>query len=183
MSRIGKQPVIIPKGVNADISDAMITVSGPKGALSLQIPKNVAVAKQDNAITVNVTNPDDHGERALWGTIERLIANAVTGVTNGFSKKLIITGVGYRAHLKEKTLVLEVGFTHPIEFKPEDGITVSVEGATAIIVSGIDKQRVGAYAARIRSVKKPEPYKGKGIAYEGEVIQRKAGKQAAGAVK
>ncbi|MBI4359509.1 MAG: 50S ribosomal protein L6 [Candidatus Jacksonbacteria bacterium] len=183
MSRIGKQPVIIPEGVNVNLTDSVISITGPKGVLSLRIPQNLTIAKQDNAITVNVLNPEDGATRALWGTTGRLISNAITGVTKGFSKKLIITGVGYRAHLKDKTLVLEVGFTHPVEFKPEDGITVALDGTTIIIISGIDKQRVGEYAARIRGVKKPEPYKGKGIAYEGEVIQRKAGKQAAGAAK
>lgn len=183
MSRIGKQPITVPENVDIEIKELSVRVKGAKGAITLTIPKAVAITKQDAAIIVSVSDPNNHRERALWGTVHRLIENAIVGVTDGFTKKLLITGVGYRAQMKGKTLVLEVGFTHQIECTPEEGVTVSLEGTNAIIVSGIDKQRVGLTAASIRAVKKPEPYKGKGIAYEGEVIKRKAGKQAAGAAK
>src|SRR3989338_3904142 len=157
MSRIGKQPVIIPPDVDVEIKETFVIVKGTKGEISVAIPKLVKITKQDNAITVQVENPENHLERSLWGTIQRLLGNAITGVTNGFTK--------------------------PLEFAPQEGVTVTVEGTNIILVSGIDKQRVGALASRIRAAKKPEPYKGKGIAYEGEKIQRKAGKQAAGATK
>ncbi len=183
MSRIGKQPVIIPPDVDVEIKETFVMIKGTKGEISVAIPKLVKITKQDNAITVQVENSENHLERSLWGTIQRLLGNAITGVTNGFTKKLLISGVGYRAQMKDKALILEVGFTHPIEFAPQEGVTVTVEGTNVILVSGIDKQRVGALASRIRAAKKPEPYKGKGIAYEGEKIQRKAGKQAAGATK
>lgn len=183
MSRIGKQPITIPQGVDAEIKESLVIVKGPKGVTSVPVPKAVTIREEEGAITVTVTNPSDHRQRALWGTTNRLIGNAMIGVTNGFTKKLLIAGVGYRGEMKGATLVLEVGFTHTVEVTPDEGVTISLEGQNTIIISGIDKQRVGSVASRIRAVKKPEPYKGKGIAYEGEVIKRKAGKQAAGAAK
>ena len=181
MSRIGKQPITIPKGVLIKRDSDTLLIKGEKGDTSLIIPSVVTLQHENDIITVSVKNPHDSQQRALWGTIQRLIENHVKGVTVGFTKRLILSGVGYRASLKDKKLLLEVGFSHPVEFLIPDDLTVVVEGNNSILISGIDKQKVGQIAARIRMVKKPEPYKGKGIKYEGEIVKRKAGKQAAGA--
>jgi len=177
MGRIGKQLITIPQEVDVTIDKALVTVKGPKGELRVQIPEGVKIEKTDDALRVSITTDEN---RALWGTINRLISNNIVGVTKGFSKQLIISGVGYRANIKGDVLVLEVGFSHSIEFPIPDDVTVELEGNNIINISGIDKQRVGQIAAEIRSVKKPEPYKGKGIAYSDEQIRRKQGKQAVG---
>lgn len=180
MSRIGKQPIPIPKDVSVTRDSNILRIKGAKGLASLVIPSAVTVHEENDIITVTIANRGDSQQRALWGTIQRLIQNKIKGVTTGFTKRLTISGVGYRANVKDKKLVLEVGFSHPVEFNIPEDITIVVEGA-AITIFGIDKEKVGQMAARIRMVKKPEPYKGKGIMYEGEKIKRKAGKQAAGA--
>lgn len=181
MSRIGKQPIPIPEGVEVTIDENLVTIKGPKGTQTTNIPKAIQVAKDDKTLLVTKTNATSNEPNALWGTIQRLIKNDIIGVTQGFTKKLEMTGVGYRAHMKGKALVLEVGFSHEVTIDPSEDVTLLVEDNTTIIVSGNNKQRVGQVAADIRAVKKPEPYKGKGIAYEGEIIKRKAGKQAASA--
>ncbi len=182
MSRIGKLPIPIPDGVTASITDARIDVKGPKGTLGLDIPAGVTVTQTDQQLTVSVKQPDQQTQRALWGLIRVLVRNLVVGVSQGFTKQLEINGVGYRATVNGSNLVLNVGFSHPVDFTIPAGIDIKVE-KNVIAVSGIDKQLVGETAAKIRSIRKPEPYKGKGIKYVDETIRRKAGKvvKAAGA--
>ena len=159
------------------IEPGLVTVKGPKGELSEKISRDLTVTQDGDTLTV--TRPTDRGEhRALHGLSRSLIANMVEGVTNGFEKTLEIQGVGYRAQLKGKNLELAVGFSHPVTFEPPEGITFEVPEATEIVVSGIDKQQVGQIASEIRRVRPPEPYKGKGIRYQGEVVRRKVGKRA-----
>jgi len=178
MSRIGKQPIIIPEGVTVEINNNEVSVKGPKGELSRYIRPEIKVEKNDNLIIVA---PDKETKRtsALWGLSRTLIANMVEGVTNGFEKKLEIQGVGYRASLEGEDLVLLVGFSHPVKIEKVEGIKFDVQ-KTNITVIGIDKELVGQIAAKIRMVRQPEPYKGKGIRYEGEYVRRKSGKKAAG---
>ena len=180
MSRIGKQPIVIPKEVEVKLNKNSITVKGPKGELSLTIPAQITVSQKDRVITVSVKDSKEAISQALWGTIQRLINNNIKGVTQGFCKKLNITGISYRVSIQGTTLILEVGFSHPVKYSIPEDIEVKVEGNNAIVISGIDKQKVGQIAAEIRAIKKPEPYKGKGITYEGEVVHRKPGKQATG---
>jgi large subunit ribosomal protein L6 len=177
MSRIGRQPIIIPEGVEVAIADALVTVKGPKGELSCNILKGLEVAKNDNQVIVaqKTVNPDTQKQFGLQRT---LISNMVVGVSEGYTKELEINGVGYRAQMKGKTLEMSLGFSHPIEYNAPDGVEVSVN-QNVITITGYDKQKVGATAANIRMFKKPEPYKGKGIKYVGEHIRRKAGKAAA----
>jgi len=172
--------VVLEEGISAKIDGMVLTVKGPKGELSLAIPKAVKVTQADGQIVVAPANVKETESIALWGTFQRLISNNIIGVSEGFSKKLIISGVGYRANVDGKKLVLELGFSHSVEYPIPDGIEIAVEKNTQITISGIDKQKVGQIAAEIRDYKKPEPYKGKGIKYEDEIIHRKAGKQAAG---
>jgi len=175
MSRIGRKPISVPSGVDITLNDSVITVKGPKGSLSRQLHKDMKVTVQDNVVTIE--RPSDNKQhRSLHGTTRSVVANMVNGVTEGFSKSLELVGVGYRANKSGNKLVLNVGYSHPVEIVPEDGIEFEVPAATKIIVKGIDKERVGATAAKIRSVREPEPYKGKGIKYEGERIIRKEGK-------
>lgn len=182
MSRIGRQPIAVPADVKLDIDGRRVSVSGPKGALSREINAPIAIERQDGQLLV--TRPNDAPDvRALHGLERTLIANMVTGVTTGFSRSLQLTGVGYRAQLMGQNLVLQVGYSHPVEVAPPPGITFTIEQVQAqrgtesrINVSGIDKAEVGEIAARIRGVRKPEPYLGKGIRYSDEVIRRKAGK-------
>jgi large subunit ribosomal protein L6 len=178
MSRIGKKIRKIPQGVTVDLKDGLLVVKGPKGQLSLKLHPRVTVATADGQLTVSVISEENTKDKALWGTFSSIIENMLEGVTVGFKKQLEINGVGYKANLKGESLVLEVGFSHPVELKPEAGIKFEVE-KNVITVSGIDKQMVGEMAAQIRSTKKVEPYKGKGIKYVGEVVRRKAGKTAA----
>lgn len=178
MSRIGKQPIAIPAGVTIIFEHGELKVTGTKGALVRQIDGRligVEISEKEVTLTQRKKNLESD---ALWGTYASHIRNMVRGVTEGFSKKLEIEGVGYRAQMQGEDLVLSLGFSHPIEVKPKEGIKFQVE-KNAIIVSGIDKETVGEVAAKIRSFRKPEPYKGKGIHYEGEFIRRKAGKKAA----
>jgi large subunit ribosomal protein L6 len=175
MSRIGRTPVAIPAGVDVSIKGREVTVKGPRGTLSLQVASPIEVSQADGAITV--TRPNDEGEiRALHGLSRSLIANMVTGVTAGFSKTLEIVGVGYRVQAKGRDLEFSLGFSHPVPVAAPEGITLRVESPTRFVVEGIDKQQVGEVAANIRKLRKPDPYKGKGVRYQGEQIRRKVGK-------
>ena len=176
MSRIGKKPIVVPANVNISISpENVVTVKGPKGELSQKIHHDMVVEMNDGVLTV--TRPSDMKlHRSLHGLSRSLISNMVEGVVNGYSKSLELVGVGYRAQKQGNKLVLTVGYSHPVEFEEGDGIKLDVPAANKIVVSGIDKQKVGAVAANIRSVREPEPYKGKGIRYEGEYVRRKEGK-------
>ena len=177
MSRIGKLPVTILKGVEVKQANGTLSVKGPKGQLDLSVHPDMTVLVDDGE--VRVERPSDHKDhRALHGLTRSLIANMVHGVTQGFSKTLEIIGVGYRADAKGKGITLNVGFSHPIEYIPVDGISIECPNQTTIVVSGMDKQKVGQTAAEIRSFRPPEPYKGKGIRYQGEHVRRKAGKTA-----
>jgi large subunit ribosomal protein L6 len=177
MSRIGKQPIPVPSGVDVTIEPELVRVKGPKGELQQRISRDMKV-EQENG-TVLVTRPTDRGEhRALHGLTRSLIFNMVHGVTEGYEKRLQIQGVGYRAALRGRDIELAVGYSHSVEIKAPDGIDFEVPQPTQIVVRGIDKQAVGEIAARIRKVRKPEPYKGKGIRYEGEYVARKVGKRA-----
>jgi len=175
MSRIGRMPVVVPSGVDVTITGRQVTVKGPKGTLSLEVSAPIDVT-QDNG-TINVTRPSDEGEiRALHGLSRSLIANMVTGVTDGYRKTLEIVGVGYRVQAKGKDLEFSLGFSHPVPVPAPDGITFTVETPTRFVVEGINKQQVGEVAANIRKLRKPDPYKGKGVRYQGEQIRRKVGK-------
>jgi large subunit ribosomal protein L6 len=177
MSRIGKRPIELPAGVNVSISPGRVMVNGPLGDLQQVVPLRMQIEQDDGVI--NVTRPTERGEdRALHGLTRTLIANMVEGVTKGFEKRLEIQGVGYRASLRGTDLELNVGYSHPVLIKPRQGISFEVPVPTQIVVKGTDKQMVGQTAAEIRQVRKPEPYKGKGIRYEGEYVRRKVGKRA-----
>jgi large subunit ribosomal protein L6 len=175
MSRIGRMPVPIPSGVDVTIDGREVTVTGPRGKLSLEVAEPIEVSQSDGAITV--TRPNDEGNvRALHGLSRSLVANMVTGVTEGYSKTLEIVGVGYRVQTRGSNLEFSLGFSHPITVSPPEGITLRVETPTRLVVEGIDKQQVGEVAANIRKLRKPDPYKGKGLRYSGEHIRRKVGK-------
>jgi large subunit ribosomal protein L6 len=175
MSRIGRMPVAIPGGVDVTISGREVIVKGPKGSLSLEVAAPIEVAQADGSITV--TRPNDEGEvRALHGLSRSLIANMVIGVTEGYRKTLEIVGVGYRVQAKGQDLEFALGFSHPVPVSAPAGITFKVETPTRFVVEGIDKQQVGEVAANIRKLRKPDPYKGKGVRYQGEQIRRKVGK-------
>jgi len=177
MSRIGRRPIKLPSGVLVALSPGRVQVNGPLGELSQDVPARMQIDKTDTEITV--TRPTERGEdRALHGLTRTLVANMVEGVTNGFEKRLEIQGVGYRANLQGKKLVLALGYSHPVELEAPDGIDFEVPQPTRIVVRGISKQVVGEVAANIRKQRPPEPYKGKGIRYEGEYVQRKVGKRA-----
>jgi large subunit ribosomal protein L6 len=177
MSRIGRQPIPVPAGVIVAIEPELVTVNGPKGELSERVPRDITVEQVDGEL--RVTRPTDRGEhRALHGLTRSLVANMVTGVTDGFEKRLEIQGVGYRAALRGRDLELALGYSHPVSVKAPDGIEFEVPQPTRIVVRGASKQRVGEIAAQIRKQRKPEPYKGKGIRYEGEYVPRKVGKRA-----
>jgi len=177
MSRIGKRPIELPAGVSLSIDPGRVAVTGPLGSLQQQVPVRMQIAQEDG--TVTVTRPTERGEdRALHGLTRTLIANMVEGVTKGFEKRLEIQGVGYRAALKGSDLELSVGYSHTVVIKPRTGVTFEVPVPTQVVVKGTDKQVVGQTAAEIRKVRPPEPYKGKGIRYEGEYVRRKVGKRA-----
>jgi large subunit ribosomal protein L6 len=177
MSRIGRLPISIPSGVDVAVEDTLVRVKGPKGELSQAISRDISIEREDS--TLRVTRPTDRPEhRALHGLTRSLIFNMVEGVTEGFEKRLEIQGVGYRANLKGKTLELALGFSHPVRVDAPEGIDFEVPAPTQIIVRGIDKQAVGEIAARIRKLRPPEPYKGKGVRYAGEYVARKVGKRA-----
>lgn len=175
MSRIGRKPIQIPGSVTIALDNSVITIQGPKGTLSRELHKDMKINVEASEITVE--RPSDNKlHRSLHGTTRSLIANMVNGVTEGFSKTLELVGVGYRANKTGEKIVLNVGYSHPVEINPDSGIEFEVPSNTKIIVKGIDKELVGATAAKIRAVREPEPYKGKGIKYEGERILRKEGK-------
>jgi len=175
MSRIGKNPVAVPSGVNVDVKGRKVSVKGSKGALSIDVPSGVSVAVDGGNIVVS-RDGDGRQERALHGLVRALVANMVQGVTTGFERKLEIIGVGFGAKQAGKKLDLTVGYSRPVSLNIPEGVTIALPDATHIAVQGIDKQKVGQFAAEIRAVRKPEPYKGTGIKYEGEQIRRKAGK-------
>jgi large subunit ribosomal protein L6 len=175
MSRVGKKPIEVPEGVTITTDANNVTVKGPKGELSRTFSPDINVEIQENV--VNITRPSESKEhRSLHGTTRALIANMVEGVSKGFERNLELIGVGYRAQKQGTKLVLNVGYSHPVEFEPENGIEIDVPANTKISIKGIDKERVGAIASNIRAVRPPEPYKGKGIRYEGEYVRRKEGK-------
>ena len=175
MSRIGRMPIPIPSGVDIAIDGQDVSVKGPKGELKLTVAEPIQVVKEETVL--RVTRPSDEGPvRALHGLSRTLIANMVTGVTTGYSKTLEIVGVGYRVAAKGTDLEFSLGFSHPVVVNPPEGITFRVEAPTRFVVEGIDKQRVGEVAANIRKLRKPDPYKGKGVRYAGEQVRRKAGK-------
>jgi large subunit ribosomal protein L6 len=177
MSRIGKQPIELPSGVNVAISPGRVQVNGPLGELSQNVPARMVVEQDDGTLVVK--RPTERGEdRALHGLTRSLLANMVEGVTKGYEKRLELQGVGYRAALRGTDLELNVGFSHPVVIKPPQGIAFEVPDATTVLVKGIDKQQVGEIAAEVRKVRPPEPYKGKGIRYDGEYVRRKVGKRA-----
>jgi large subunit ribosomal protein L6 len=177
MSRIGRQPILVPAGVTISIEPERVTVNGPRGELTERIPRDMQVEQADDQLLVR--RPTDRGEhRALHGLTRSLIANMVEGVTDGFEKRLEIQGVGYRAQLRGRDLELALGYSHPVSIKAPDGIEFEVPQPTRIVVKGVSKQQVGEVAATIRKQRKPEPYKGKGIRYEGEYVPRKVGKRA-----
>jgi large subunit ribosomal protein L6 len=176
MSRIGKIPVPVPAGVDVTISGALVTVKGPKGTLEHVVPAPIQVARDEDGALV-VTRPNDERDsRALHGLTRTLLANVITGVTEGYEKKLEIVGTGYRVAAKGSDLEFALGFSHPVTVSAPEGITFAVESPTKFSVSGISKQQVGEVAANIRKIRKPEPYKGKGVRYAGENVRRKAGK-------
>jgi large subunit ribosomal protein L6 len=177
MSRIGKQPIAIPDGVNVAVDPGRVTVNGPLGELTQNVPARILIEKEDGQLLVK--RPTERGDdRALHGLTRSLVANMVEGVTNGFEKRLEIQGVGYRASLRGTALELNVGYSHPVVIDAPAGITFEVPAQTEIVVKGIDKQQVGEIAAEVRDVRPPEPYKGKGIRYQGEYVRRKVGKRA-----
>ncbi len=179
MSRIGKKPIQIPAKVEVTLKGDALTVKGPKGTLNRSLHSAVNVAINDGIITVGVTDTSDRKIVALQGLFRSLIANMITGVSDGYEKKLLLNGIGYRAEIKGNTVVLNVGYSNPVQFDLPEGISAKVDKNTAITLSGIDKEIVGETAARIRRVRPPEPYKGKGIMYSDERIIKKAGKAAA----
>lgn len=175
MSRIGKKPVIIPSGVKVEKKDLTLTVTGPKGTLNLELHPKVVVSVSDKEVVVDVDNKGSKREKALWGLFRSLVYNMVEGVTKGYEKKLEVIGVGFKVAVQGTKIVMSLGFSHPVEIEIPKGLTVTAD-KNVISISGADKQLVGQYAAEIRELKKPEPYKGKGIKYSDEVILRKAGK-------
>ncbi|MCQ2548013.1 MAG: 50S ribosomal protein L6 [Clostridia bacterium] len=178
MSRIGNKPVVVPAGVEITVNGNLVTVKGPKGELQQEINENISVKVEDGQVVVERAS-NEREDRSQHGLVRTLINNMVIGVSEGYAKKLEINGVGYKVEKKGKVLVLNLGFSHPIEMEDPEGITTECPSATEIVVKGSDKALVGNYAANIRKWRKPEPYKGKGIKYEGEYIRRKEGKTGA----
>ncbi len=183
MSRLGKLPIHLPAGVQVTLKEGEASFKGPKGEFVQPLPPHVKVVLEGTTLTVTATSPDSSSGRSLWGLTRQLLNNAAVGVASGFVKKLELSGIGFKAQVEGKDLVLNLGFSHPVRFGIPAGISISVEKNNLITVSGVSKQQVGQVAAEIRSLKKPEPYKGKGIKYADEVVRRKAGKvvKAAGA--
>jgi len=176
MSRIGKKPVPVPAGVTPTINDGIISVKGPKGTLTMPLRDDISYTLEDGGISVQPAN-DTKRARAFWGMQRTMVQNLITGVTDGFTKKLLITGVGYRAAAQGRNLKLQLGYSHDVNIDVPEGIEVKTPDATTVEISGSDKQKVGQLAAEIRQWRKPEPYKGKGIKYDGEFIFRKEGKK------
>lgn len=178
MSRIGNKIIVVPSGTTIDYNDASVTVKGPKGTLKVSLPPGIRVERQDGQLWARRA---EDSQAALHGLIRSLIANAVRGVTQGFEKHLDIVGIGYRAEVKGNSVTLNLGYSHPIEFPVPEGLSVSVEKQTHLVVRGVDKQRVGQLAANLRQLRPPDPYKNKGIRYTNERLKKKVGKAAAGA--
>jgi large subunit ribosomal protein L6 len=178
MSRIGNKSIEVPSGVTVEVQDSAVVVKGPKGTLRVPIPSGIQVAKQDGRL---LTRRDSDQQSALHGLARSLLANAVAGVIKGFEKHLDIVGIGYRAEIKGKAVAFSIGYSHPVDFPIPDGISVTVEKQTHVVVSGADKHQVGQVAAEIRRLRPPDPYKNKGIRYTGERLKKKAGKAATGA--
>ena len=176
MSRVGKKPVAIPSGVTASVEGQVVKVKGPKGALVVALHGDVAAKVEGSEVKID-PRADTKRARAMWGTYRSLLANAMTGVTKGFERRLEITGVGYRAAVQGKNLQVQLGYSHDIVYPIPEGITIAVPKTTEVVVTGIDQQKVGHVAAEIRAFRKPEPYKGKGVKYAGEYIFRKEGKK------
>jgi large subunit ribosomal protein L6 len=177
MSKIGRAPITIPNGVTVTLDQRAVSVVGPKGTLAFTVPSGIKATITDDVLTIT-RETDEKNHRALHGVTRAQLANLVTGVTAGFTKTLELVGTGYRARMQGSTLILSLGFSHEIEFVAPTGITIAVENTNIIKVSGIDRKLVGEAAAKIRDYRKPEPYKGKGVRYQGEVIRKKAGKAA-----
>ncbi len=175
MSRIGRMPIVIPQGVKVSCDSTRVEVTGPKGQLAHTLPRGISVTLEEGKVMVHRSN-DERSSKALQGLTRSLLANMVTGVTQGFEKRLEVVGIGYRADVQDRVLRLSLGFSHPVLFPIPEGIKIEVEKQTLITVKGIDKQQVGSIAAKLRSIKPPEPYKGKGIRYLGEQIRKKVGK-------
>lgn len=180
MSRVGVLPIPVPAGVDVSVQESQVDVAGPKGTLRSALPETVRVEVADGTVAVTRTD-DERSSRAVHGLTRNLIANMVTGVSVGFTRELLINGVGYRAELQGPKLVVDARYSQPVQMQIPDGLAVQVEGGNRILISGIDKQRVGQFAADVRSVRPPEPYKGKGIRYADEHVRRKVGKSAVGA--
>ena len=178
MSRIGKKPIVLPKGVTVKVNDDAVEVQGPKGKLRQPIPPGVRFAQEDGSLVASMVRADDELKK-FYGLARSLVANAVTGVTEGFKKELDIVGIGYRAELKGKQVQFALGYSHPILFNIPNGIDIAVEKQTHITVTGVDRQLVGQVAANIRRLRKPDPYKQKGVRYTGEVLKKKVGKTGA----
>lgn len=176
MSRIGNRIIKIPEGVTVENNDNVITVKGPKGTLSRELSENIKMELKDNELTLTI---DNEAHKAMHGTMNALISNMVTGVTKGYERGLEIVGVGYRFNVRGDKLVINAGYSHPVEMDIPEGITVEAKDNTEIVVKSIDKEKIGEFAAQIRKVRKPEPYKGKGIRYKDEHVRRKEGKKAA----
>ncbi len=177
MSKIGKKPIPVPAGVTVVIDGQSVKVTGPKGELAWAVPKHIAMSQAASTIRVRVANPTDNDQRALWGLGRSLVANMVAGVSQGFERKLEIQGIGYKAATNPNGLTLEIGYSHSVDFPLPKGVACTVE-KNILTIRGIDKQAVGEVASRIRGLRPPEPYKGKGIRYVGEVVRKKAGKAA-----
>lgn len=183
MSKIGKMPIALASGITVTTQGSTVQVNGPKGNVSYALPEGITIAVEENKVQVKAKSIEDRELRALYGLTRANLANIIKGVDSGFEKRLEMVGVGYRAQMQGRTLVLSLGFSHPVNYIPEDGITIAVGENNTIIISGTDKGMVGQTAAKIRAIRPPEPYKGKGIKYKGERIRRKAGKAAKAAGK
>ena len=177
MSRIGKKPISIPDAVTLTQSGQVITAKGPKGELSFTLPDAVSGAIKDGELTITPLNEGDKASKSMWGMSRTMVSNLIEGVTNGFKKDLELRGVGYRAQMKGSTLTMQLGYSHDVDYTPPEGVTIEAAKPTQITVSGINKQQVGQVAAEIRSFRKPEPYKGKGVRYVGEYVRTKEGKK------
>jgi large subunit ribosomal protein L6 len=176
MSRVGKKPVVIPSGVNASVEGQLVKVKGPKGAMQLTLHDDVSAKIEDGSVKVDPKSETKRA-RAMWGTYRALVANLIEGVTKGYERRLEINGVGYRAALQGKNLQIQLGYSHDIVYPVPEGITITLPKATEVVITGIDRQKVGQAAAEIRSFRTPEPYKGKGVKYSDEFIFRKEGKK------